>query len=75
MRNEYDLDAVRDATGRVLEGPEKHMQVLERRKHYLKRRIQRGEQEGKTLTYDVQEAEAIEWALDVLYGLQDGDRL
>lgn len=63
----YDHTAVRDETGRVLEGPYKHLRVLERRMHYLQKRIQRGIQEGKTLTYDEQEAEALEWALNTIY--------
>lgn len=63
----FDPDAVRDATGRVLEGPNKHLQVLERRMHYLDKRIQRGIQEGKTLTYDVLEKDALEWALATIY--------
>lgn len=63
----YDLDAVRDETGRVLQGPYKHLRVLERRMGYLQKRIQRGISEGKTLTHDAHEAEALEWALDTIY--------
>lgn len=63
----YDMDAIRDETGRVLEGPYKHLRVLERRMIYLSKRIQRGIQEGKTLTHDQHEHDALVWAVDAIY--------
>lgn len=60
--NTYD-DDVRDATGRPLDGPDKHMRILERRKKYLDRRIERAKDEGKELMYDAYERDALDWAI------------
>lgn len=62
-----ELDAVRDETGRVLEGPYKHLHVLERRKGYLERRIEQGKREGKNLSHDQHEVDALDWAINVVY--------
>lgn len=60
-------DAVRDETGRALEGPYKHLRVLERRASYLKRRIEQGRREGKNLSHDQHEVDALEWAINIVY--------
>lgn len=69
MTDDFDItdSAVRDETGRALEGPYKHLRVLERRMGYLKKRIQRGIQEGRVLTHDQHEVDALEWAIDAIY--------
>ncbi len=67
MDKNYDMDAVRDETGRVLEGPFKHLRVLERRCAFLKKRIKRADQEGRVLSHDQHEADALDWAIDVVY--------
>lgn len=59
----YDLSAVRDPSGRVLEGAEKHVAVLQRRANYLRTRIDRGRRDGKDMTYDEQELDALVWAI------------
>lgn len=66
MMDDYDVDAVRDGTGRVLEGPHKHLRVLERRMSFLTKRIAKGAQEGKSLTHDEHERDALEWAVEQL---------
>lgn len=60
-------DEVRDDAGFVLSGPFKHIRVLERRMRYLEQRIQRGIREGKNLTHDQHEVDAIKWAIDSIY--------
>lgn len=61
-------DAVRDESGHVLEGPYKHLRVMERRKDFLLRRVnQAAKDQGKNLTHDRHEAEALEWAINVIY--------
>lgn len=60
-------DEVRDEAGHVLEGPYKHLRVLERRKSYLLKRIDQAAREGKDLSHDRHEAEAIEWAINTIY--------
>ena len=61
QQNNYDT--VRDPTGRELEGAEKHLAVLDRRARFLQSRIERGKRDGKNLTHDVYEMEALEWAI------------
>lgn len=63
QQNNYDPDTVRDPTGRELEGGEKHLAVLDRRARFLQSRIERGKRDGKNLTHDVHEMEALEWAI------------
>lgn len=63
----HPLDEVRDETGRVLDGLDKHMQVLERRRLYLSRRVEEARRIGKNLSHDEHECDALEWALDQLY--------
>ncbi len=60
-------DEVRDEAGHVLHGPFKHLRVLERRMRYLDQRIQRGIREGKNLTHDEHEKEALQWAIDMIF--------
>lgn len=67
MTVDYDFDAVRDETGRALEGPFKHLRVMERRLQFLKRRIEAGTKQGKVLSHDRHEVEALEWAIDAIY--------
>lgn len=61
------LDVVRDETGRELEGPYKHLHVLERRLKFLQGRIERGKQDGRNLSHDEHEADALEWAVGAIY--------
>lgn len=63
----HELDVVRDESGHVLEGPYKHLRVMERRKDYLLKRIDEASKQGKNLTHDRHEAEALEWAIDTIY--------
>lgn len=63
-----DSGEVRDVHGQVLTGPHKHLRILERRRAYLNNRIERGKREGKDLMYDEYERDALEWAIDTLYG-------
>ena len=67
MATEHELDAVRDESGHVLEGPYKHLRVLERRKAYLNKRIDEAARQGKNLTHDRHEAEALDWAIGTIY--------
>lgn len=67
----YDIDAVRDTTGRVLDGAEKHIAILERRVQFLVRRIKRVERDQHSALHDRQELEAINWALGELYEIVD----
>lgn len=67
MTDVHNIDAVRDESGRVLEGPYKHLRVLDRRMKYLQGRVEKGEREGKMLTHDRHEMEALQWAVDVIY--------
>ena len=62
-----DPDTVRDESGHALEGPYKHLRVLERRMIYLNKRIDRARQEGKILTHDQHESDALKWAIDTIY--------
>lgn len=64
---DFDFNAVRDETGRALEGPFKHLRVLERRMQYLGQRIDKGRREGKVLSHDQHEHEALEWAISAIY--------
>lgn len=61
-----ELDVVRDGTGRELEGSNKHIQVLERRRLYLSKRVADGQRDGKNMAHDEHEVQALEWALDLL---------
>ena len=65
MTNE--LDVVRDEAGHVLEGPFKHLRVMERRKNFLLRRVNEAAKKGSDLTHDRHEAEALEWAINLVY--------
>lgn len=60
-------DEVRDEAGHVLEGPFRHLRVLERRKDYLIKRVQRAAKDGVDLSHDRHEVEALEWAIDAVY--------
>lgn len=66
LQANYDIDAPRGPDGSILEGPDKHLQVLERRGAFLLRRIKQGEVEGKTMAHDKHELEAVNWAVDEL---------
>lgn len=61
------MSEVRDHSGRVLEGPHKHMRILERRKVYLDGRVEKGRRDGKDLMYDEMERDALEWAIQAIY--------
>lgn len=62
-----ELDLVRDEAGHVLEGPFKHLRVMERRKNFLIKRVMEAAQRGIDLSHDRNEAEALEWAINVIY--------
>lgn len=68
-----ELDVVRDETGRELEGSFKHIRVLERRKLFLGKRIQHGVREGREMTHDVHEFEALEWAIEQIDSITKDD--
>lgn len=67
VNERINLDDVRDETGRVLDGPYKHIRVLERRMNFLHQRIERGKKDGKNLSHDEHEREALEWAINAVY--------
>lgn len=60
-------DEVRDEAGHVLQGPYKHLRVMERRKEYLRKRIDEAARAGKTLSHDQHEVDALEWAITTIY--------
>lgn len=64
--NMNELDVVRDGTGRELEGSNKHIQVLERRRLYLSQRVASGHRDGKNMAHDEHEVQALDWALEQL---------
>ncbi len=45
---------------------DERMACLEKRATWLKKRIREAEDDGRRLTYDSQELDALEWALDEL---------